>query len=285
MERKYLQIYIFWRRFKKNKLGIVGMFAIVLLILVALFSGLIVDYKNDVIKQNVVNRLQVPGKGHIFGTDSFGRDVLSRVIYGTRYSISIGAISVSLALIVGVFIGSITGYYGGILDHMLMRLTDIFMSIPQMVMVIAIVSTLGSGLINIIIALAIVNMPLFARLTRATVLSVKGSDYIEAAKAINVSNTRIILKHILPNSFGPLMVQFTFSVASVILVTSAVSFLGIGIQPPLPEWGAMLAEGRVYIRYYPHLVIAPGLAIVLLVLSLNLAGDGLRDAIDPRLKT
>ena len=282
--RKYLKLYLFWMRVKKNKLTLFGMFLMISLIILAIFAGMLVDYKEDVIKQNPKERLKLPGDKYIFGTDAYGRDIFSRLIYGSRFSISIGFISVILALLVGGFIGAVTGYFGGVIDNLLMRLTDIFLAIPGVVMVIAIVATLGSGYKNVIVAMALSSMPLFARLTRATVLSAKESEYIEAARAINVNNTRIILKHILPNSIGPIIVQATFSVATVILETAAISFLGIGIQPPLPEWGAMLSEGREYIRYYPHLIIFPGIAIALVVLSLNLTGDGLRDVLDPRLK-
>ena len=283
-ERKYLKLQLFWMRIKKNKLALVGMFMLLFLLMIALFAGILVDYQDDVIKQNPKDRMKLPGKENIFGTDAYGRDIFSRVIYGSRYSISMGLLSISLSLLVGGFIGAITGYFGGVLDNVLMRFMDIFLAVPGIVMTIAIVATLGSGYRNIIIAFAIANMPLFARLTRATVLTVKESEFIEAARAINVSNTRIILKHIIPNSIGPIIVQATFSVATVILETAAISFLGIGIQPPLPEWGAMLSEGKEFIRYYPHLIVFPGIAIALVVLSLNLTGDGLRDVLDPRLK-
>lgn len=283
-ERKYLHLILLWMRIKRNKLTLMGMCLLLIILLVTVFSGIIVDYQQDVIRQNPANRLRVPGGDHIFGTDGYGRDIFARVIYGSRYSISIGVFSVLLALTIGGFIGAITGYFGGVLDHLLMRFTDIFLAIPGIVMTIAIVATLGTGYINIILAMGLANIPLFARLTRATVLTVKEAEFIEAARAINVTHKRIILKHIIPNSLGPIIVQFTFSVATVILETAAISFLGIGVQPPLPEWGAMLSEGKEYIRYYPHMIIFPGIAIGLVVLSLNLTGDGLRDVLDPRLK-
>jgi peptide/nickel transport system permease protein len=278
------QISTVWRRLRKKKLAVVGLFILTIMLLVALFAGILTDYETEVIKMDMPNRMAPPSASHILGTDSYGRDIFARIIYGSRYSLSIGFLSVLFALAMGGALGSIAGYFGGKVDNIIMRIMDVFLAVPSIIMAIAIVSTLGTGFRNLIIAMAVSTVPTFARLLRSTILSIKDSDYVEAARAVGTSTPRIIIRHILPNSVGPVIVQTTFSVASSILSAAGLSFLGIGVKPPAPEWGAMLSEGKEFIRDIPHLVVFPGLAIALTVLALNLLGDGLRDALDPRLK-
>lgn len=273
-----------WRRLKKNKLAVFGLCLLALLILVALFSGLIFDYETEVIKQDVPNSLQPPSAEHWFGTDHLGRDIFARVVYGTRYSLAIGFLTASLALIIGGAIGAVAGYFGGVLDTVLMRIIDILMAIPSIVLAIAIVTALGTGFQNLVIAMTISSIPTFTRLLRSSVLSIKNSEYVEASRCLGTSTRRIILRQILPNCIGPIIVQGTFAVASAILSSSGLSFLGIGVEPPAPEWGTILSQGKDYLESAPYVVIFPGCAIALTVLALNLAGDGLRDALDPRLK-
>ena len=284
MDKGRSQISTVWRRLRKNKLAVVGLFILTIMLLVALFAGILTDYETEVIKMDMPNRMAPPSASHILGTDSYGRDIFARIIYGSRYSLSIGFLSVLFALAMGGALGSIAGYFGGKVDNIIMRIMDVFLAVPSIIMAIAIVSTLGTGFRNLIIALAVSTVPTFARLLRSTILSIKDSDYVEAARAVGTSTPRIIIRHILPNSVGPVIVQTTFSVASSILSAAGLSFLGIGVKPPAPEWGAMLSEGKEFIRDIPHLVVFPGLAIALTVLALNLLGDGLRDALDPRLK-
>lgn len=284
MDKGKSQISTVWRRLRKKKLAVVGLFILTIMLLVALFAGILTDYETEVIKMDMPNRMAPPSASHILGTDSYGRDIFARIIYGSRYSLSIGFLSVLFALAMGGALGSIAGYFGGKVDNIIMRIMDVFLAVPSIIMAIAIVSTLGTGFRNLIIAMAVSTVPTFARLLRSTILSIKDSDYVEAARAVGTSTPRIIIRHILPNSVGPVIVQTTFSVASSILSAAGLSFLGIGVKPPAPEWGAMLSEGKEFIRDIPHLVVFPGLAIALTVLALNLLGDGLRDALDPRLK-
>jgi len=213
-----------------------------------------------------------------------GRDIFSRIIYGGRYSLQIGFGAVALACSIGVMMGSLAGFYGGKLDLILMRVLDVMQSIPGLLMSIAVSATLGSGIGNCIIALSVSTIPGYARMMRATMLNIRDMEYVEAARSVNAKDSRIIFRHMLPNALAPTIVQATMGIAQAILVAAMLSFIGLGVQPPTPEWGAMLSEGRNYIRDYPHLVLFPGLAIVLAVLSLNMLGDGLRDALDPRLK-
>ena len=225
-----------------------------------------------------------PCKEHWFGTDSYGRDVFARIIHGSRLSLSLSIFAMLAAVAIGSIIGAIAGYYGGRVDDVLMRLMDILLAIPPMLMSISIVAALGHSMVNLMIALSLAYIPVFARVIRSSILTVKGQEFIEAAKACGTSNARIILRHIIPNAIGPIIVQATLAMGSTILIISSLSFMGMGIQPPQPEWGTMLYEGRDLIRTSPYLVIFPGIAIALAVLSLNLLGDGLRDALDPRMK-
>ena len=282
-EKKRSQLLEVWRRLKKSKVAIVGLVILIFLIFIAVFADLLVDY-NVAIKQDLVHKLQGPSAEHWLGTDSFGRDILARIIHGSRISLSIGFIAVIISLIVGGAIGSIAGYYGGKLDMIVMRFIDVLMSIPSMLMCICVVTVLGPGMSNLMVAVTTSYVATFCVIVRSSILTIKNSDYIEAARATGVGTFRIILKHIIPNTMGPIMVQATLSIGSVILSAAGLSFVGLGVMPPTPEWGAILTEGKEFIRTAPHIVLFPGIAIMLAVRSLNFLGDGLRDALDPRLK-
>jgi peptide/nickel transport system permease protein len=229
-------------------------------------------------------RLMFPSLDHILGTDQYGRDEFARIIYGARISLSAGFVTVAISLTIGAIIGATSGYYGDRVDNILMRIMDVILAIPGLLMGITIVAALGTGTLNLLIALSISRIPQFARVVRSSILSIKSQEYIEAAKACGTKDSRIIAKHIIPNAIGPIIVQATLNMGTTILGIAALSFIGLGIQPPMPEWGSMLADARSQMRYYPYLVVSPGIAIVLAVMSFNLIGDGLRDALDPRLK-
>ncbi len=279
-----------WRRFKKNKLALTGMIVLGSLVLIAL-STIVIDlatdnavYNNYVIKQNLRMRLQGPSKDHIFGLDEFGRDIFMRMIWAVRYSLFMGTIAIALSTIAGGLLGAIAGYYGKVTDNAIMRFMDVLLAIPSMLLATAIVAALGTSLTNVLIAIAISYVPTFARTVRASVLTIKDQEFIEAARAMGASDSRIIFKYILPNSMAPLIVQATLGVAGAILSIAGLSFLGLGIQPPTPEWGSMLSSARAYIREGWHITVIPGLGIMITILALNVMGDGLRDALDPRLK-
>jgi peptide/nickel transport system permease protein len=227
---------------------------------------------------------ELPSSKYLLGTDEFGRDILSRLIFGARVSLQVGFIAVGISLVVGGLLGAFAGFYGGWLDNLIMRVMDVLLSVPQTLLAIAIAAALGPGLYNLMIAVGISAVPNYARIVRGSVLSIRGMEYVEAARAVGSSDLRIILRHIIPNSMAPIIVQSTLGVASAILNAAGLSFIGLGIQPPNPEWGAMLSGGRQYIRDFPHLTLYPGLAIMLTILALNFLGDGLRDALDPKLK-
>ena len=275
-------IVVTWRRLKKNKLATVGLVIIVLMIVLAVLAPLIMPYPVDAV--NLKNKLKLPSADHWFGTDELGRDIFSRLLFGARYSLQIGILGVLISASGGILLGSIAGYYGGTTDNLIMRLMDVLQAMPGIVLAIAISATLGPGLTNCIIALSISAIPNYARMTRASILNVRKMEYLEAATSINCSSARIITKHVLPNAFSPLIVQSTMGIAGTIMGAAMLSFIGLGVQPPTPEWGAMLSAGRNYLRDYPHLCIFPGVTIMIAVLSLNMLGDGLRDALDPKLK-
>ena len=270
------------KRLKKNRLAVCGLVIISIMALLAVFAPLIAPYPYEL--TDVKNAFAGPSSQHLFGTDELGRDILSRIIYGGRYSLRIGILAVAGAATVGIALGSAAGFYGGAFDTVLMRILDVFQAIPGLILGICIGAVLGPGINNCILSLMISSMPNYARMTRASILKIRGMEYIEAAGSINCSDFRTIVKHILPNAISPLIVQMTMGVASAILVAASLSFVGLGVQPPDPEWGAMLSAGRNYIRNYPHLVVFPGLTIMVAILSLNMLGDGLRDALDPKLK-
>lgn len=272
-----------WKRLKKNKMAMFGLIIIVILFLTALFADFIAPYSYD--EQDLLNMFQTPSAKHLFGTDEFGRDIFSRVVYGSRISLEVGFIAVGISLIIGGLIGAIAGYYGGRFENVLMRAMDILLAIPEILLAIAIVAALGPSISNLMIAVGISSIPGYARLVRASVLTIREQEFIEAAKAVGSSDLRIIFKHILPNCMAPIIVQATIGVAIAILTAAGLSFIGLGIQPPTPEWGSMLSGGRSYIRDYPHMTLYPGLAIMVTIFALNLLGDGLRDALDPKLRS
>ncbi|MGV8145144.1 MAG: ABC transporter permease [Alkaliphilus sp.] len=271
-----------WRRLKKNKAAMVGLTIILILVFSAMFADIIAPYGYD--DQDLKARLQSPSMQHLLGTDNFGRDILSRIIYGSRISLQVGFIAVGIAIVFGGALGAIAGYYGKRLDNVIMRLMDVLLAIPGILLAISIVASLGSGLQNVMIAVGIGSIPGYARIVRSSVLTIREQEYIEAAKAVGASDFRIIVKHIIPNSLAPIIVQSTLGVAGAILSAAGLSFIGLGFQPPTPEWGAMLSTGRNFIRDYWHMTAFPGLAIMITIFGLNLLGDGLRDALDPRLK-
>ncbi len=282
--KKRSQLWEVWRRLRKNKLAIIGLIIILTLAITAICADFIADYNSVVIKQNIKIRLQPPSNDHIFGTDEFGRDIFSRLVHGTRVSLTVGLISVGIALTIGGFLGAIAGYYGKKVDNVIMRIMDIFLAVPNILLAIAIVSALGTSIVNLMIAVGISSIPTYARIVRASVLSIKDQEFVEAAKAIGAKDLTIIVTHIIPNSLAPVIVQATLGVANAILSTAALSFIGLGIQPPAPEWGAMLSGGRTFLRDATHITIFPGIAIMITILALNMLGDGLRDALDPKLK-
>lgn len=273
-----------WRRLRRDRMAMMGLLIIILLIVLALSADLIADYDTVVIKQNVKERMQGPSSAHWFGTDEFGRDIFARIVHGARISLIVGVVAVTIALVSGGVLGSIAGYFGGRIDNVIMRIMDIFLSVPILLLSIMIVSVLGSSMFNLMLAIGLSSMPTFARVVRAAVLGVKDQEFVEAAKAIGANDATIIAFHILPNCLAPIIVQSTLRVATSILSTASLSFIGLGIEAPAPEWGAMLAGGRTYLRDAWHIVFSPGFVIMLTILSLNLLGDGLRDALDPKLK-
>lgn len=281
--KKQNQFLVIMKRLAKNKTAIIGGCIFLLFALMIIFADLIVNY-DVVVKQDLAASLQGPSAEHFFGTDFYGRDIFARIVHGARISLSIGLVCLLGSITAGIFLGSLCGYIGGRLDYLVMRLMDAFSAIPGMLLTLALVAALGTGVDKLIIAIIISDIPSTTRLVRSAVLTISGSDYIEAAAVSGAKTPWIILRHVLPNAIGPIIVHATMGLGFLIINISGLSFLGMGIQPPSPEWGAMLSEGREFIRSAPHTVIFPGLAIMMVALSLNLLGDGLRDALDPRLK-
>lgn len=273
-----------WKRLKRNKSAMIGLFIITLIIAAALTAPLFLSFDEHIAKQNIKNRLQWPNAQDIFGTDHVGRSVFYRIIWGSRISVFVGIACIAVSLLVGGILGAVAGFYGKHVDNIIMRIMDIFLAIPGQLLAITIVAALGPGLQNLILALAISNVPTFARIVRSSVLTVRDTEYIEAARAIGATNSRIIFKHIIPNSLAPVIVQTTLSVANIILTIAGLSYIGLGVQAPTPEWGQMLSESQNFMMKSSYLTMFPGLAIVITILALNLLGDGLRDAMDPRLK-
>ena len=272
------------RRLFRNRSAVMGMIIFLCIIVIALSADVLFDYETQVIKQDIMNRLQGPSSEHWFGTDEMGRDIFARTLYGAKYSLKIGFSASIVSLAIGLVIGAVAGYYGGWIDMIIMRIMDVLLAIPGTLLAIAIVAALGSSVNNLIIAMSISGIPGFARIVRSSVLTVKDNEYVEAARAIGATDKTIIFGHVLPNGMAPLIVQATLRVANVILSTAGLSFLGLGVPAPHPEWGALLTNARSYIRDYSYMCLFPGLAIMITILSLNLFGDGLRDALDPKQK-
>lgn len=262
----------------KNKLALVGAAIVAGLILVAMFADFIAPY--DPLEQNIILKLKPPSKAHWLGQDPLGRDMLSRIMYGSRISLKVGIATVSISLTIGLMIGSISGYYGGVVDDIFMRVVDILMAFPGILLAIAMVAVLGPDLNHVILALCLIGWVGYARLVRGQVLYVRELEYVTAAQALGASSARVIAVHIIPNLIAPVIVEATFGMAGAILAEASLSFLGLGVQPPTPSWGAMLNEGRQYLLIAPHTTTFPGIAIMLVVLGFNFLGDGLRDYLD-----
>lgn len=270
-----------WQKLKHNRLAVSGLIIITILLAVAIIAPKIVPYAPT--SQNIIERLQKPSLKHLLGTDELGRDVLSRIIYGARISLSVGFIAVGISVLIGVFLGAIAGFYGRWVDSLIMRFVDIMFCFPSFFLILMIIAVLGPNIYNVMIIIGITSWPGIARLVRGEILSVKEREYVYAAKAIGASDLRIIFRHILPNALGPVLVTATLGIADAILVESGLSFLGLGVQPPMPSWGNILTSGKDYIETAWWLTLFPGLAILITILSYNLVGEGLREVIDPKL--
>lgn len=277
----------FWReifrRFKKRKSAVVGLAILVFFVLMAIFADVIAPEELALTQDDAI-RLQAPSVEHLLGTDQFGRDVFARIVRGARTSLAISLITVLTGYSIGGFLGAAAGYFGGIFDMILMRIVDVFSCIPSMIMALAVITALGPSTINLMVAMIITIIPFTIRLVRSVIITVADQDFIQAAKSYSAGDVRIIIKYILPNALGPIIIDATMTIAGMILTASSLSYLGMGIQPPTPEWGYMLSQARVYLLKAPFLLFAPGLAIMITALSLNLIGDGFRDAFDPKLK-
>ena len=273
-----------WRRLVRNKGAMVGMVIVLFMAAIACSVDLIYDYDTEIIAQDIMNRYIEPCKEYLFGTDQFGRDVFKRVVYGAKYSLLIGFSATIFTTCIGLVLGSIAGYFGGKTDLLIMRFCDIWGAIPSLLMGMVIVSLLGPSVRNLIIAMGLGGLSGRSRTVRAAVLTVRNSEYVESAKAIGMPEWKIIAKYILPNCMSPIIVSVTLGIAADIISASSLCFLGLGVQAPAPEWGAMLSEARNDLRHYAYLATFPGLAIMITVLAMNMFGDGLRDAMDPKLR-
>ena len=272
-----------WFRFRKNKLAMAGLFLLLLMMLAILAAPLYVPYE-QVVKQNIVDKFTPPCAEYWFGTDQFGRDLFARIVYGGRISLFMGLAVVAISFVAGCALGGAAGYFGGKVDSVIMRIVDMFMAIPAMLLSMAVVAALGTGVDKLLVALSISQIPHFTRVVRSSIMTLRNQEFVEAAKCCGTSSARIILKHILPNGMGPVIVSATLTLGQVILSIASLGFLGIGVSSPTPEWGTILSENKVHIRYYPYLGLIPGICIALAVMAVNFIGDGLRDALDPRTK-
>lgn len=272
-----------WRRLVRNKISLICMVFICCMILIAVFANLLID-ETLITKQNVAIRIQPPSAQHWFGTDAFGRDLFARVVYGSRISLLIGFVTVITSTVIGGLLGALAAYYGGVLDDVIMRVTDVFMAVPEQLLAMCVVASMGANAMTLIFALVLAVIPNRCRLVRSTVLGIVDAEYVEAARACGMGNLRIIVKEIIPNAWGPTIVISTQGLASIMLTASSLSYLGVGIQPPTPEWGAIISDAKEFLRIAPYMCILPGIVMVMVALAFNLMGDGLRDALDPRLK-
>ena len=269
-------------RLVRNKSAMSGLFILIVIAILCALAGVICPEGYD--EQNYAIAFTLPCKEYPFGTDNLGRSMLARILYGGRVSLSIGLISTGISATLGLILGALAGFYGNKVDNIIMRTLDVFHAIPSTLLAIAISSALGGGIVNAMIAVGVSSVPSFAKMVRAPVLAIKGQEFVEAARCIDASDRRIVFKHVVPNVLSPVIITITGQLAAAVLAASSLSFLGLGVQPPTPEWGSLIANARQYIRDYPYLVTYPGIAIATVVLSMNLFGDGLRDALDPKLK-
>ncbi len=276
-------MYVVATQFARSRTALVGLIIILLLVLMAIFAPLLAPYDYKAI--DPLNANLTPCRAHWFGTDTLGRDILSRIIWGARYSLSIGVCASLVGAVIGIVLGTLAGYFGGIVETLILRFCDVLESIPRMLLCIIISQSAGTGFIPTVLALGVGNFPGITRLLRATMLEYREQEFVEAAKALNCSNPRVMFTHVFPNCVAPIIVNISIGIGMNIITSASLSFLGLGIQEPTPEWGAMIAAGRSYFRYYPHLILFPGLFVALVVLSFNLVGDGLRDALDPKLRS
>lgn len=280
--KKRSQMRDVWKRLKRNKMAMFGMIIIIILILAAIFADVIAPY--DYAKQDLTNTFARPSLSHPMGTDDYGRDILSRAIYGGRISLLVAVAAIAIAIVVGGLLGVSAGYMGGKYDGLVMRIMDVVMAIPGFLLAVCVSAALGTGVFKTAVAISIGCVPGYARLMRALVLSIRDQEYVEAARVAGESNLNIMIKEIVPNTLSPVIVETTLRIGACILMISSLSFIGLGVQPPEAEWGSMLSAGRQYIRQHWHMVTFPGLAIMATLFGFNLFGDGLRDALDPRLK-
>ena len=280
--KKKSQLLEVWKQLKKNKLAVISLFVLIALILIAIFAPFLAPYSYS--EQDVINANAPSSSQHLLGTDKLGRDILSRLIYGSRASLIMGFSAIAIGAIIGIAVGAISGYFGGWTDNIIMRLLDIYQAVPMLLLCIALAAILGPSLRNAIIALGVGMVPGYARMMRASVMTVREKEYVESAKSKNCSTIRIIVKHIIPNAIGPMIVQITMGVGSCILSGAMLSFIGLGVQAPTAEWGAMISDARSVLRQYPTQALYPGICVMISVLACNLLGDGLRDALDPRLR-
>ena len=274
----------FWRQYSRNKGAVIGLVVLILILLVALFADVLWDYDTQVIGMNAKERLIKPCWEHPLGTDNYGRDMLARIGYGTRYSVFLGMLAVFIGAVVAIPLGAIAGYVGGRVDAIIMRCIDTFATIPTMMLAILVVTVLGNSLVVLAIALSIGSIPSLARITRSSVMMVRNNEYIEAARAIGAPTSTIIVKHIMPNCFSPILVNITLRIGTTITATAGLSYVGLGVPLPLPEWGALLTSSKSYLLDAPHMLIYPGVALIITVMMINLVGDGVRSALDPKLK-
>lgn len=284
MFKKQSQTKEIWRRFKKSKGAVIGLFMLAIIVVILISADFIAPY-DLATKQHLVDKLQPPSAAHLLGTDSYGRDVFARIVHGGRTSLTIALLATVSSCVLGSALGAVAGYFGGKVDSLIMRSLDIFMSIPDILFTMAVVFALGPNFVNLLIALTLAYFTNYVRLVRSQVLNLAEQDYVEAARAGGSGSARIIISHILPNAMGVIIVNTTLNVAKIILYESTLSFLGLGMPPPAPEWGLMLSDAREFMRNDPYLMFFPALAIVLTACSINLIGDGLRDALDPHLKS
>ncbi len=273
---------MFWKRFKRDKAAVIGLILVIFICLLAIFGPLLAPF--DPTEQSLAKRRQPPNSENIFGRDAYGRDIFSRILHGARVTSFAGLMVITCAMFIGVMLGVASGYWGGLTDNLIMRTMDFVLAFPTFFLAILIVAILGPSLMNAIIAVTITSIPQYARVVRSSTLSLKESLYIEAARAMGASDLRIIFDHIIPNLIGPIIVLATVGIGGAVIMVAALSFLGMGAQPPIAEWGLMLSEGRSYVTSDPHMILIPGIFLVIFVLGSNLVGDGLRDVLDPRLK-